>query len=437
MTLSPSCRIYAVTGRPVLHSRGPNLFQPLLDATSGAHYLRLAARTAKEALAAAQHIGMRGLNVTAPFKEEMLRLANGTEPSAREIGAANVVLLGERETFAANTDHLGVVGALRAAGCAPAGKRAVVLGAGGAARAAVYGLLHAGASVTVVNRTFEKAQHLAERFSCSAAPLDRLSELLANADILVTTIPDPTAVLTAEHLHADLTVLDADYKGTALARLCEERGVRYVPGTAWLLHQATPSYELFTGEKPDEATLTRGLETPPLSADRPIALIGFMGSGKTTVGRELARLTGRAFIDTDDWVEQQSDMTIADLFVEKGEPFFREREKEALVAALDYPRAVISCGGGIVLDEENRRLLREKAIVVWLFVNAETTLARIAGSAPRRPLLEVPNAAEKAVRLFHERIPHYAAVTSLVIDTTALKSDETAALIAEELGNLK
>ncbi len=437
MTVVSSCRLYAVTGRPVLHSRSPFLFQPLFDNLPDTFYLRLAARSAEEALAAARRLGIRGLNVTAPFKEEMLHLASGTEPSAREIGAANVVLLGERETFAANTDHLGVVGALRAAGCDPAEKRAVVLGAGGAARAAICGLLHAGTSVTVINRTFEKARLLAERFSCVAAPLDRLSELLLNADLLVTTIPNPTAVLTAEHLHGGLTVLDADYKGRTLTQLCKKRGVHYVPGTAWLLHQAIPSYELFTGEKPDETMLARGLTAPPLSADRPIALIGFMGSGKTTVGRGLAQIIGRTFIDTDEWVEQHSGMTIVNLFLEKGEPFFREREKEALVTALDYPQAVISCGGGIILDEENRRILREKAITVWLFVDADTTIKRLAGTSTRRPLLDVPNAPEKAVRLLRERIPRYAVTALLVIDTTDLKSNETAALIAEELENLK
>lgn len=430
----PPCDIYAVTGKPVLHSRSPLLFQPVLEGTP-ARYLRLAAPTAAEALASARHIGIRGLNVTAPFKEEILRLADHADPAARAIGAANALTLGPNGVTAWNTDHRGVAGALAAAGCDPDGKRAVVLGAGGAGRAAAYGLIRARATVAIVNRTFDKARTLAELFRCRAHPLDELSTTLADADILVTTIPDPMAALSAEHFHAGLTMLDANYTGTTLAQLCRKMGTRYIPGTEWLFHQALPSYELFTGRKADAELMRQGLATPSLDDEQPVALIGFMGSGKTTIGRSLAALTGRAFIDTDEWTEQQSGMTIADLFVEKGEPFFREREKEALAAALDYPQAIISCGGGIVLDEENRRLLREKAIVVWLFTDLTTTLVRAADDPHQRPILQ--NAPlRNAAKLLIERTPLYAESSDLIIDATAMTAEDIVPLIAEELGRL-
>lgn len=431
----PPCDIYAVTGRPVLHSRSPFLFQPLFGELPGAFYLRLAARTAAEALAAAGHIGIKGLNVTAPFKEEMLRLADHADPAARNIGAANALTLTRDGIAAWNTDHHGVSGALAAAGCDPAGLRAVVLGAGGAARAAAYGIMQAGGAVTVVNRTFDKGRVLAELFCCRARPLEKLDELLADADILVTAIPDPATVITRNHLHAGLTVLDADYKGTALMRLCEKAGARYIAGSEWLFHQALPSYELFTGRKPDAALMRRGYATPPLSAKRPVALVGFMGSGKTAVGALLAPLLGRELIDTDETIERESGMTIADIFKKNGEPFFREREKESLASALG-PRRVVSCGGGMILDEGNRRLLREKATVVWLFTDAATTLARIGDDPQRRPLLDVPRVAQRTEELLLKRTPLYASVADLVIDATALSAADIAALIAEELGRL-
>ncbi len=435
MPLPPPCDIYAVTGRPVLHSRSPFLFQPLFSALPGAFYLRLAARTAAEALAAAGHIGITGLNVTAPFKEEMLRLSDHVDPAARAIGAANALTLNTGGVTAWNTDHHGVSGALAAAGCDPAGLRAVVLGAGGAARAAAYGIIQAGGKVTIVNRTFDKGRVFAELFCCQARPLEKLDELLADAEILVTAIPDPTAVITRNHLHAGLTVLDADYKGTALMRLCEKAGSNYVPGAEWLFHQALPSYELFTGRTPDAALMRRGYATPPLSAKRPVALVGFMGSGKTAVGRKLAELLGRELIDTDETIERQCSMTVADIFKKNGESFFREREKESLTAALG-PRRVVSCGGGMVLDEGNRRLLREKATVVWLFTDAATALMRIADDPHRRPLLDVPRVAQRTEELLLMRRPLYASVADLVIDATAYTADDIAALIAEELGRL-
>lgn len=436
MPFSPPCELYAVTGRPVLHSRSPQLFQPVLDGYPAARYLRLAARNATEALTAAKHIGIKGLNVTAPFKEEMLRLADHADPAARNIGAANALTFDESGVTAWNTDHRGVAGALGAAGCDPAGKRAVVLGAGGAARAAAYGIIQAGGTVTIVNRTFDKGRSLAEQFCCQARPLEKLGELLADTDILVATIPDSTAVITRNHLHGGLTVLDADYRGTALARLCEKSGTRYVPGFEWLFYQALPAYRLFTGREPDTAIMRRGLAAPPLSAKCPVALIGFMGSGKTTAGRKLAELLGRELIDTDEAIERESGMAIAALFKDKGEPFFRERERGTLVSALNGPRRIVSCGGGMVLDDGNRRLLREKTTVVWLFTDAKTVLERIATDPARRPLLDVHDAERRASELIATRQSLYAGIADLVIDATALTADEMAALVAEELGRI-
>jgi len=426
-----SCTLYAVTGRPVLHSKSPLLFQPLFDAVSHTFYLRLAARTAAEAISAAQRIGISGLNVTAPFKEEMLRFAAHTDPAARNIGAANVILLStDGSVTASNTDHAGVIGALTAAGCNPAGKRAIVLGAGGAARAAVYGLVRHGAQVTIVNRTFEKGKNLAAYFSCDARPLEELAGIITETNILVTTIPNPGAVFTNAHLHAGLIVLDADYRGSTLMRLCEECGARYLSGREWLFHQASPSYRLFIGADPDTAVMRMGLNLPWPPADRPLALIGFMGSGKTTVGRLLAARTGRSFIDTDAIIEHATGTTISALFTERGESFFREREKEALAAALKEKHAVIACGGGVVTDAENRRHLREQALVFWLFTDGATARRRI-GTDSTRPLF-----GPDADTILATRKPFYAETAHLVVDTTPLAPGETADLIAEELRRL-
>ncbi len=421
--------IYAVTGRPILHSRSPFLFAPLLGETGC--YLRLAARTAEEALRAARRIGIRGLNITAPFKETMPHLAHEADPAAHEIGAANVLVFDQDRAKACNTDHLGVVGALHEAGCELRDQRAVVLGAGGAARAAAYGLEQAGALVTVVNRTFEKARLLAERFRCRARPLDELAATLADADLLVTTLPDPTAVLNAEHLHHGLTVLDAAYKADTLRRICAEKGVRYLPGAEWLIHQALPAYERFTGRPPDPHLMRRGLTTPPLSADRAIALIGFMGSGKTTVGASLASLLGRPFFDTDTLVERRCGMPIAEIFARQGESFFRAQESAALVEAL-APGRVVACGGGTVLNEDNRRRLSEQAVVVWLFCDLETAIRRTNAAPTPRPLLTGSHAAERAQELFLLRRPLYAATAHLVVDAAG-EAPATAALIAEEI----
>ena len=116
-----------------------------------------------------------------------------------------------------------------------------------------------------------------------------------------------------------------------------------------------------------------------------IFLVGFMGSGKTSVARALAARLGAAFFDTDHWIESQEGRSVAELFELRGEPYFRERESEALAAACRLPAAVVATGGGLFLSAAHRARIREHGMSVWL----DTPLERIwerCRSSKERPL---------------------------------------------------
>ncbi|OIP33861.1 MAG: hypothetical protein AUK27_09045 [Deltaproteobacteria bacterium CG2_30_66_27] len=117
-----------------------------------------------------------------------------------------------------------------------------------------------------------------------------------------------------------------------------------------------------------------------------VVLVGFMGSGKSSVGRVLARRFGAPFVDVDERIETAAGSPIRDLFAREGELAFREREKAALRDALSVKGRVIATGGGAFADEENRVLLRSYAPVVYLEAAVETLLDRLAGDL-ERPLL--------------------------------------------------
>jgi shikimate kinase len=139
---------------------------------------------------------------------------------------------------------------------------------------------------------------------------------------------------------------------------------------------------------------------------RGVVLVGFMGSGKTSVGRELARRLGAEFVDVDAWIEKVSGRSVRGLFAEEGEPAFREREKAALREVLAVKGRVVATGGGAFLDEGNRQLLKAYGTVVYLEAGVRTILRRVSWDA-HRPLLRGGDR-EKVVRdLLGRRIAGY------------------------------
>jgi shikimate kinase len=150
-----------------------------------------------------------------------------------------------------------------------------------------------------------------------------------------------------------------------------------------------------------------------------LVLIGLMGSGKTTVGAECARRLGRTFVDTDDLVVGTAQMTVEGIFAAGGESRFRQLEQAVVADVVASPEPlVIACGGGTVLDADNRRALRAAGVVVWLRAPTPTLLSRV-GDGPTRPLLrDDPEGA--LARLGRLREPAYEAAAHASVDTQDL-----------------
>ena len=148
------------------------------------------------------------------------------------------------------------------------------------------------------------------------------------------------------------------------------------------------------------------------SSERPlkIALVGFMGSGKTTVGRSLARLSGLPFVDLDAEIESAAARSVGAIFAEEGEAAFRARETEALRSLASSDEGlVLACGGGAVVAEANRDLLAEAFVAVWLDVPFEELMGRLSAETARatRPLLRSEGYRREAESLYRSREPLY------------------------------
>lgn len=137
-----------------------------------------------------------------------------------------------------------------------------------------------------------------------------------------------------------------------------------------------------------------------------IVLVGFMGTGKTVVARALAEKLKREFLEIDTVIEEKEGISIKDIFEKKGEPYFRNLEKEAIIEASLKKNVVISAGGGAVIDEENVRNLKKNGVIICLEASPDTILERTKGNTCR-PLLNVPNPKKKIEELLAKRAPYY------------------------------
>ena len=162
-----------------------------------------------------------------------------------------------------------------------------------------------------------------------------------------------------------------------------------------------------------------------------IILTGFMGSGKTTVGRILAKHGDFEFVDLDDMIITLQRKEIKAIFAEEGEEAFRNYETETLRSLKNACRKVIATGGGIIMREENRRLLKKMGIVVYLRASFETLVKRVAKS-DKRPLVDLSQSTERLQSLLESRKAYYEQA-DIVVDTDNLDGRRVANLILERL----
>lgn len=164
-----------------------------------------------------------------------------------------------------------------------------------------------------------------------------------------------------------------------------------------------------------------------------IVLTGFMGTGKTSVGREISRKLGYRFIDTDVLIEDREGCAISVIFKEKGEDYFRKLEEDVIVVVSKDDNVVIATGGGVIKNRENVENLRRRGIIIWLKTSPEIILKRIMTEGGKRPLLDVKEPLNEINKLLNERTVFYK-LGDTTIDTDYITPEEAAEEIIEKLG---
>jgi len=265
---SSGTKLIAIIGDPVEHSLSPTMHNAAfeaLDLNYAYMPLRVPQGALEGAIATARMLKMAGMNVTHPHKIKILSLLDKLDKSAKLVGAVNTVKNDRGKLIGYNTDGAGAVRALESETGELTGRRVLLLGAGGAARAIAFSLVKEGAELNIANRTTSRAKELTAAIKMSLGTnvgiinLNRkeLSETIKNMDIIInaTTIgmhPDVNrTLLTADVMHKGLIVNDIVYEPlqTRLLTEAKKAGARTVTGLGMLIHQAALSFEIWTGRR--------------------------------------------------------------------------------------------------------------------------------------------------------------------------------------------
>ncbi len=341
-------------GRKLGHSYSPAIHAMLAD-----YAYELYEKEPEELEDFVKHGDFHGMNVTIPYKKAVVPFCDLLDPLAEQLGSVNtLVRLGDGRLLGANTDTWGFDQMLGKVGISCQGKKALVLGSGGASATVQAILKLADAEVVVISRNGEDNYDNLDRH--------------ADAQILVNTTPvgmypnNRVSPVDLDRLPNLQAVLDVVYNParTQLILDAEARGIPCESGLYMLVAQAVQASELWTGQRISDETMERVWRTIGHSMQN-VVLIGMPGSGKSTVGKALAQKLNRPFVDADAEITAR----IGDIpayFAAHGEEAFRKVETEVLADLGKQSGLVIATGGGCVTRPENYASLHQNGEIIWL-----------------------------------------------------------------------
>ena len=388
--------MYGLLGETLGHS-----FSPQIHACLGDYEYKLF-EVAPEDLGDFLRSGsFEGLNVTIPYKKAVMPYLAEISENAKAIGSVNTITVLPNGTLRGdNTDYDGFLYLVRRSGIAVNGKKALVLGTGGASLPVKKVLSDLGArEIISISRTGENNyQNLEKHF---------------DADLIVNTTPvgmypnnlkAPLSLDGFSHLSGVLDIVYNPQK-TQLILDAEQRGIPAFSGLTMLVAQAKRAAELFLNTNIDDRKNDEIYET--LSRQmKNIVLVGMPGCGKSTVGKALAKRLSRPFFDADQEIVKRAGKSIPEIFQTEGEAGFRKIETEVLFDLCRQSGAVIATGGGAVTVPKNHGILRQNSLVV--FINRDIAVLPKNG----RPLSEQNDLHE----MFRQRLPLYRAVCDYEVD---------------------
>ena len=396
---------YGLIGEHLPHSFSKEIHDQLADYTYELHEVE------KDDLDAFMRSkDFKAINVTIPYKQDVIPYLDEISESAREIGAVNTIVNRGGRLCGDNTDQMGMTALIRKLGLDLNGKTVLILGTGGTSRTAQYVCKKLGAAV--IRTVSRSGRDGSLSYENAALECPEAQIILNTTPSGMFPKPDAQAI--------DLTpftklegVVDVVYNPlrTQLVRQAQSMSLPAEGGLYMLVGQAVAAVEIFLAEKLPDDALDRVFQS--LYKDKEnIVLTGMPGCGKSTVGKRLSKLLGRPLLELDQMIEKKAGVHPSEIIRTQGEAAFRDLESEIVSEASMQTGCIISTGGGVILREENMRRLRANGRISFI----DRPLRYILPTDDR-PLSADREALEQR---FRERYPIYKATADVIVPVKGL-----------------
>ncbi len=375
---------FGLIGRTLKHS-----YSKKIHALLGEYPYSLIELLPHELIDFVTNTDLKGYNVTIPYKKDIMWLVDYVDGSAKSIGAVNTVIIIDGVKRGYNTDFDGMEYMLRRANITVKDKSVLILGSGGTsntARAVCQSLK--AKEIKILSRSGEINY---QNYQDSAKDC----EIIINTTPVGTFPDNYSCNINLKAFPKLIGVADVVYNPslTVLTNQARELGLKYTNGLSMLVAQAKYAKDLFFGFKTDDSVIEEIISTIEKQTQN-VVLVGMPGCGKSSVGKVLATVLKREFIDIDQEIVKRDGRDIPIIFKESGEKYFRQLEKEVVKEVGAQTGKVIATGGGVVKDEENYFPLKQNGVIVWISRDLEKL------STFNRPLSKDALAVKK---LFEER----------------------------------
>ena len=341
----------------------------------------------------------KGINVTIPYKQDVIKYLDYVDDKASTIGAVNTVVNKDGKLYGYNTDYFGLKTLLDCNEFDLKNKKVLILGTGGTSKTAYAVCEDSGASfLCKVSRSAKDG----------ALSYEDIYEKYSDASYIVNTTLDGMPVDLRRFTNLE-GVADVIYNPlrTRLIEEAEELEIKNCSGLRMLVYQAVAACEFFIGKKPDD-NVSENIISELIKENENIVLTGMPGSGKSTIGKELSASLKKEFIDTDALIVEREKREISDIFATDGEAYFRNVEKEVIKEVSLRKNVIISTGGGCIINPENIKTLKANGRIFFLDRKPEDLVP-----TDDRPLA---NEKSKIMKLYEERLPIYQRTADYIIN---------------------